>query len=158
MVLVYDQAVIIRSSTKILFFKQVFNKIMEVKEWVQYHEMSVRGMIYHIKGNIRIQVTTPEYIYFYIIDKETFMPDLENVMKNYMGCNQLMVGKRVRNAISYKTNEHSFVIYQRRSMHNLRVCVNGDNFESCKVLELESSNTFLVSQIDKIFMMDSDTF
>jgi hypothetical protein len=76
------------------------------------------------------------------------MPDLENIMENYMECNQMMVGKKVRNAISYKTNEYSFVIYQRKSMHNLRVCVNGTNFEQCKILELETSNTFLVSQID----------
>lgn len=103
-------------------------------------------------------MTTPQYIYFYIIDKETYLPDLENVMENYMECNQLMVGKRVRNAISYKTNERVFVVYQRKSMHNLRACVNGNNFENCKILELETSNTFLVSQIDNIFMMDSETF
>ena len=37
-------------------------------------------MIFYIKGNIRIQITTDEFIYFYLIDKETLMPTLENVM------------------------------------------------------------------------------
>jgi hypothetical protein len=86
------------------------------------------------------------------------MPDLENVMENYMECNQMMFGKKVRNAVSYKTNQRSFDIYQRKSMHNLKVCVNGQNFEGSKALELQSSNVFLVTLIDKILMVDSTTF
>lgn len=105
-----------------------------------------------------MQITTDSYIYFYLIDKETFMPDLENVMENYMECNQMMFGKKVRNAVSYKTNQRSFDIYQRKSMHNLKVCVNGQNFEGSKALELQSSNVFLVTLIDKILMVDSTTF
>ena len=54
MVLVYDQALIVRSSTKIQFYKQVFNQVTETKEWKLYHELNVRGMIYFCKGNIRI--------------------------------------------------------------------------------------------------------
>lgn len=73
-------------------------------EWQLYHEIDVRGFIYFIKGNIRIQITTETYIYFYLIDRETFMPILENVMENYMDCSQMMFGKKVRNAVSYKSN------------------------------------------------------
>ena len=54
MVIVYDQAIIMRSSSKILFFKQEYNKITEIKEWKLYHEINSGGMIFHIKGNIRI--------------------------------------------------------------------------------------------------------
>jgi hypothetical protein len=43
-------------------------------------------MIYFIKGNKRIQVTTDEKVYFYLIDPVTFEPTLENVMFNYMNC------------------------------------------------------------------------
>lgn len=64
----------------------------------------MRGFIYYIKGNIRIQITTDELVYFYLIDKDTLMPNLENVMYNFMGCNQLMFGSRVRYGISYKQN------------------------------------------------------
>lgn len=35
-------------------------------------------------------------------------------------------------------------------MHNLRVCVEGDNFEGSKAIEVVSSNLFLVSKIDQV--------
>ena len=34
----------------------------------------MRGFIYYIKGNIRIQITANNLIYFYLINMETFMP------------------------------------------------------------------------------------
>lgn len=51
-----------------------------------YTTLPIRGFLYYIKGNIRIQISTDEKIYFYLIDSETFMPKLENVMYNYMNC------------------------------------------------------------------------
>ena len=69
-------------------------------------------------------------------------------MYNYMGCNQMMFGRRVRYGISYKTNERSFEIYRRKYMHNLRVCVNDENFEGAKGLELVSMRTFLVTKVN----------
>jgi hypothetical protein len=32
----------------------------------------MRGQIYFIRGNVRIQIITDEKIYFFLIDKETF--------------------------------------------------------------------------------------
>lgn len=43
-------------------------------------------------------------------------------------------------------------------MHNLKVCVNDDNFEGAKGIELIKMNTFLITKIDKVMMFDSDTF
>jgi hypothetical protein len=125
MVLIYGKCLVVRSSSQVLFFKQVYDKVTESSTWVQYNEINVRGLIYFIKGNVRIQVTTEEHIYFYLIDKETFEPDLENVMYNYMKCTQCMFGKRVRYGITYKANEKCFDVYQRKYMHNLRVKVQG---------------------------------
>ena len=71
-------------------------------KWVQYHDIKVRGFIYFIKGNIRIQITTDEMIYFYMINNETFLPELENVMYNFMDCNQMMFGSKRRYGVSYK--------------------------------------------------------
>ena len=114
MYLVYDKALIARSSGDIVFFK-----IEEVEDpaagrnkkdapklrlWKQYQEIEVRGLIYYIKGNVRIQITTDDKIYFYKIDKETFRAEMDNVMYNYMGCNQMMFGSRVRYGVTYKTN------------------------------------------------------
>ena len=104
MVLFQGEVLIVRSSSRVLFFKQEFDKTSGETSWTKYHEIRVRGLIYFIKGNIRIQVTTDELIYFYIINKETLMPELENCMYNYMGCNQMMFGRRVKYGISYKTN------------------------------------------------------
>lgn len=56
-------------------------------EWKLYYTIKERGFIYFMKGNVRIQVTTDNLIYFYLIDQEDLMPNLENVMYNYMGCN-----------------------------------------------------------------------
>ena len=76
MVLFNGEALIARSSTSILFFKRMYDEDMEEVRWMQYHDIKVRGFIYYIKGNIRIQITTPEVIYFYLIDKHTYMPNL----------------------------------------------------------------------------------
>lgn len=83
----------------------------QIFEWKLYHTIKERGFIYFMKGNIRIQVTTDKLIYFYLIDQEDLMPNLENVMYNYMGCNQMMFGRRVRNGVTYKTNQRSFDVY-----------------------------------------------
>lgn len=97
-------------------------------------------------------------VYFYLIDPETLMPDLENVMYNYMGCSQMMFGRKVRNGVTYKTNQTGFDVYQRHSMHNLRVCVNADDFEGSRAVEIGSSNIFLVTKVNKILMYDSSSF
>jgi hypothetical protein len=87
MTLVYGEALVARSSSQILFFKQIEDKMTKNVSWTLYHHINERGFAYFIKGNIRIQITTDANIYFYLMDKVTFMPDLENVMLNYMGCN-----------------------------------------------------------------------
>jgi hypothetical protein len=74
------EALIVRSSGCIYFFKQVWDRDLKKDVWNNYHKLFYRGFIYYIKGNIRIQVTTDDYIYFYLIDKETFEPTLENVL------------------------------------------------------------------------------
>jgi hypothetical protein len=127
-------------------------------KWELYETIKVRGFVYFIRGNVRIQITTEKLIYFYLIDPETLEPKLENVMYNYMCCNQMMIGAMRRYSITYKQNERSFDIYQRKYMHNLRVCVNADNYEGAKSLEIASSNMVLVSQIDKVITYDNETY
>ena len=70
----------------------------------------------------------------------------------------MMFGSRVRYGISYKQNQKSFDIYRRKYMHNLKVCVNSENFEGGKSVEIVTMNIFLVSQIDKVLMFDSDKY
>jgi hypothetical protein len=129
-----------------------------VTSWQPYHTINVRGFVYFIKGNIRIQVTTDENIYFYLIDKKTFMPKLENVMMNYMNCNQMLFGSKVKYGISYKLNERSFNLYRRKYLHNLKVCVDDENFEGCTGLALQELNICLVSKVDQVLIYDCTTF
>jgi len=83
MYLLFDQALVTRSSNSILFFKID----EETGDWKEYYRLpKIRGEIYFIRGNVRIQVTTDEKIYFYMIDKKTFVPSLENVMYNSINC------------------------------------------------------------------------
>jgi hypothetical protein len=81
----------------------------------------MRGQIYFVRGNIRIQIVTDEKIYFYLIDKETFMPTLENCMNNFMKCSMMAIGTRVRFAVCYKSSQEGLSIYTRKNYHNFKV-------------------------------------
>lgn len=104
MYLIYHKCLAARSSSQILFFKIEKQEYTGRRIWVQYDQINSRGFIYYIKGNVRIQVTTDDKIAFYLIDQVTLRPQLENVMRNYMNCNQMMFGSKVRYCITYKTN------------------------------------------------------
>lgn len=158
MYLVYNSALVARSSSDILFFKIVKEEETGVRKWKLYHTEEVRGFIYYIRGNVRIQIVTDEKIRFYLIDKETLQPILENVMFNFMQCNNMMFGSRVRYCVTYKTNQKSFDIYRRKYWHDFKVPILNENLEGSVCLELQTMNTFLVSKIDKIIMYDSETF
>jgi hypothetical protein len=105
MYLLFDKALVCQSSGTIRFFKQD-----EFGIWTEYFKVAeeggkkLRGMLYFIKHNVRIQVTTDEHIFFYIIDQETLLPRLENVMNNFMGCSQMMFGSKVRFCVTFKQN------------------------------------------------------
>ena len=86
MYLVYNKALMARSSSDILCFKLETDEDTGERGWVHYHTINARGFVYYIKGNIRIQVVTESKIYFYLVDKETLEVTLENCMANYMKC------------------------------------------------------------------------
>ena len=93
-----------------------------------------------------------------MIDKETFMPILENVMFNFMTCNQMMFGSKVRYSVTYKTNQKSFDIYRRKYWHDFKVPISAENLEGSIGVELRSMNCYLVSKIDKVIIYSSINF
>lgn len=128
MFLVYDKILIVRSANSIGMYKKCFDDDHNDQDnhkngdWEEYHTFEdMRGQISFQKGNVRIQITTQEKVFFYIIDADTLMPKLENVMYNFMQCQQLLFGSRVRFGISYKTNQSGFIIYTRKYFHNFKV-------------------------------------
>ena len=58
MYLINGKALIARSSSQVLFFKQVTDEFTLEKTWQCYRTLHIRGFIYFIKGNKRIQITT----------------------------------------------------------------------------------------------------
>lgn len=158
MFLVYNQALIARSSSDILFFKQQWDDIEERVRWKQYHVIEARGFIYYIKGNVRIQITTDELIYFYLIDLKTLEPQLENVMYNYMNCTQMMFGSKVRYCITYKTNQRSFQVYTRKFWHNFKVNIIDENMEGSKAVEFEKLGIFFATKIDKVVQYKTEGY
>lgn len=88
MYLVYEKILVVRSSSSYLFLKRD-----EKGMWQEYDRIdNMRGNLFFIKGNFRIQITTDEKIYFYKIDTETSKPVLDNVMRNFMECSTMMFG------------------------------------------------------------------
>ena len=60
MYLINNKALIARCSCQILFFKLQLDLFTKEMKWTCYRVLDHRGMIYFIKGNKRIQVTTDE--------------------------------------------------------------------------------------------------
>ena len=102
MELLFDEALCVRSSSKVLFFRQIWDYEFEIYQWELYYSLKIKGSIYYIRGNQRIQITNDNYIYVYLIDPDTYEPILESVMINNMMCSQMMTGAKKRCAISYK--------------------------------------------------------
>ena len=105
MELIYNKALAVSSSNKVLFFKIGYDPMQDRWCWMKYFEINIRGQIYFIKGNERIQITSDRLVYFYLIDKETLIPVLENVMYNYMECSQMMIGAAKRFSVTYTSNQ-----------------------------------------------------
>ena len=133
-----------------MFFKKSSE---DSAEWKSYYELdNHRGQI--SKGNIRIQVTTDERIYFYIIDRETLLPELENVMNNFMGCSQMLVGLKVRFAITYKQNEQDFNIWSRRYYHNFKVKLTNTDLEGAVGANLPLSQQYVIGHGHELTVED----
>lgn len=105
-----------------------------------------------------MQIVTDTLIYFYVIDIETLEPKRENVLYNYMGCTRMMIGRRGRNCVTYKNNEKGFNVYNRKYMHNLRVQIQGNDYQGSMGLDFSSMNAFVVSNIDRVIVFDSETY
>ena len=158
MYLINNTALVARCSSQVLFFKLKVDEFTKEKSWNNYRTLELRGMIYFIKGNKRIQVTTDQKIYFFLIDPITFEPTLENVMFNFMNCSEMMFGSKVTYCVTFKTNQKSFDIHRRKFVHDYRVNVVKSNLDGSRGLPIESMNAFLVSKIDVIHFYDVDSY
>ena len=103
-------------------------------------------------------MVTDTKIFFYLIDFETWMPTLENVMDNFMNCSIMMFGPKVKYGITFKTNEQSFDIYRRKYVHDFKVVTVNQDFDGSRGLPVESMDAFLVSSVKNIMFYDIHNF
>lgn len=126
--------------------------------YTEYNRLTgMRGQIYFIKGNKRIQVTTDERIYFYLIDPETLEPTLENVMFNYMNCSQMMFGAKVRFGVTFKQNQQDFSIWGRKYYHNFKVTITEMDLEGAVGANIPSSKQCVIAHGARVVVYDINT-
>jgi hypothetical protein len=58
MFLINNVALVARCSSSILFFKLKTDEFTKDTTWFNYRTLNIRGFLYFIKGNKRIQITT----------------------------------------------------------------------------------------------------
>jgi len=78
------------------------------------------------------------------------MPILENTMANYMNCNQLLFGRKVKYGIAFTMQEKAFNIYRRKQYHNFRAPIIDGSHEGDFGIRLEKQ--FTVSRTDKVLI------
>ena len=79
-------------------------------------------------------------------------------MFNFMKCNQMMFGSKVRYCITFKTNQKGFEVYRRKYEHNFKSLLYKENFEGSHGLQVTKTNRILVTKIDKVFVINSETY
>ena len=158
MFLIKETCLVCRSSGNILFFKRIYDEKTEKYYWTQYYKLQHKGLLYFIKGNIRINITTDEKIFFYLVNNKEFTPVLENVMYNHMQCSSLIFGSKVRYGITYKTNTRGFDIYTRKYEHDFKVNVKEENLERCHGISVDTLGRCLVSKTDHIAVYDIENY
>ena len=75
-----------------------------------------------------------------------------------MNCTQMMFGSRVRNCITFKSNQKSFDIWKRTYNHSFNSNVWEAPMDASIGLPIETMNAFLVGRDNKIQVFDIDTF
>ena len=71
-------------------------------------------------------------------------------MLNYLGCTQMLFGKKVKYSVTYSTNQRSFQIHRRKQLHNFKVSVMRKDLEGAKIMELKRYKQFLVTNVDQV--------
>ena len=93
-----------------------------------------------------------------MIDKVTYLPELENVMYNFINCSSLMFGSRVKYGIAFKAGQPNFEIFTRSNYHNFKVCVDNNSFEGAVGSALSKQNSYAMAEGLNVGIYDINTF
>jgi hypothetical protein len=88
----------------------------------------------------------------------TYMPELDDVMYNYMKSSNLIFGRKLKYCCSYKINHRGVDIYSRKYENCFKGRINTENFSNSIIIESKKLNSILVSKKDKIQIFDSTDY
>jgi len=115
------------------------------------------GSIHYVRG-AKFEVTTDRFIYFYNIDPDTLLPEMDKCMYNFMGCTCMLVGPKSQNALSFKSNQIGFTTYRRKHHHGFVAKVSNDSFDGCETLGINSRSIFMVTHHQEIRVYCQNTY
>lgn len=154
MYLIKDRVLITRSSSSILLFK-----LQDDGSWTEHYRFNkLRGQVYYIKGTLRFQICSDQKIYFVILDKETLLPRVENVMFNSTGSFQMIIGTKSRYSITFRMKQSGFMVMSKKHTNNFRVEVTTANVEGSVGVNIPSINAYVGCEKLKIGVYDDKTF
>jgi hypothetical protein len=103
-------------------------------------------------------VTTNLKIYFYKFNRETWIPELDSAMFNFMACNKMISGPNDLYMISYQISQEDFVIYKRKYLHKFMVKLNNHRRKKCTGLIFHKNKSYCVSDQQNITFYDQETY
>jgi len=81
---------------------------------------------------------------------DKLIPELENVMANFMECSQMIIGAKVRYCITYKSGQPDFSIFTRKQYHNFKVPIDNDNYEGALGANLGKFSQYVITQTQMV--------
>lgn len=75
-----------------------------------------------------------------------------------MQCSRMLFGRKVRNCITFKTNQPGFTIYKRKYYHNAKIQLRDENYEGAIGQNLRSLNAYVMAEKKTITISDNKTF
>ena len=80
------------------------------------------------------------------------MPELENVINNYMQCSQLIFGTKGWYCLSFKNELRNFYVHQRKLIHSYSACITDEDLDHSIGVKVGSLDGFLVSKGNEILL------
>ena len=68
----------------------------------------------------------------------------------------MIFGKYQLNCITYREHEREFILFRRKYINDIRVCVDKRNFEAARGIEV--GNKILVQTKHNVIILDSKTY
>lgn len=145
---IYDSKImVVRSSQTILFFKP------KGDSWELYHTLNKSGFLFGMASQRSFQLTTDSFIYQYKLDKD-FIPKLELIFYNFLGCSQIMLFRKCQFCITYKYGSIGFTVIQRKYGHTFLAQISSESFQNTHTLVLNKSDRYVVGKGNKLRIYD----